>query len=244
MRLPLERLSASFEDAQRGKRSRHAPADRVAPSRTQYDYLALSSLSQDVAAVLEHLDPGTGSRKALDLGADRSPYRERLEARGYEVRTLDISPDSGADYVGTADRTGLPDASFDLVICTQVLEHVPRPVDALREVRRILGRSGKLVFSVPHVWFFHPHPSDYWRFTQEGVLELCTQGGFRPLELHSQGGTLLTVAQILNFTAYGLLGKAGAPLYATLNVLGERLDRLVPNPLFCHNFVCLAEPAS
>src|SRR5262249_49687524 len=145
----------------------------------QYDYLALRSLSSDVGDLLEELVPAVQGGMALDLGADRSPYREHLEARGYQVRTLDISDTSGADYVGTAEATGLPDADFDLVLCTQVLEHVPRPVEAVREVRRILRPNGRFLFSVPHVWFFHPHPADYWRFTQQGVLELCSQGGFR-----------------------------------------------------------------
>lgn len=242
MRLPLEGLSESFHRAQQGKRSRHDPSDRVRPSLAQYDYLALSTLSADVADLLQALGPATPGARALDLGADRSPYREQLETLGYGVETLDIGEESGADHLGTAERTGLPDSMFDLVLCTQVLEHVARPVEALREVRRILKPRGSFLFSVPHVWFFHPHPADYWRFTQQGVLELCEQGGFRPGELRGQGGTLLSLAQIVNFTAYGLLGRAGAPLFAAINFIGERLDRLVANPLFCHNFVCLARP--
>jgi len=242
VRIPLDGLVESFRRAQEGKRSRHGPGDRVRPSLAQYDYLALSSLSADVAELIDGLGPAAAGARALDLGADRSPYRERLEALGYGVETLDIGEESGADHVGTAERTGLRDASFDLVLCTQVLEHVPRPLEALREVRRILKPGGRFLFSVPHVWFFHPHPADYWRFTQQGVLELCAQGGFRAVELRGQGGTLLSVAQIVNFTAYGVLGKGGAPLFAAINLIGARLDRLVANPLFIHNFVCLAEP--
>lgn len=242
MRLPLEGLSESFHRAQRGKRSRHEPKDRVRPSLAQYDYLALSSLSADVADLLQGLGPATPGARALDLGADRSPYRELLEKLGYGVETLDMGEESGADHLGTAERTGLRDSSFDLVVCTQVLEHVARPVEALREVRRILKPEGTFLFSVPHVWFFHPHPADYWRFTQQGVLELCAQGDFRAVELRGQGGTLLSLAQIVNFTAYGLLGRAGAPLFAAINLIGERIDRIVANPLFCHNFVCLARP--
>jgi SAM-dependent methyltransferase len=243
VRLPLEGLTESFQRAQQGKRSRHEPTDRVRPSLAQYDYLALSSLSADVSDLLQGLGPASPGARALDLGADRSPYRELLETLGYAVETLDIGEESGADHIGPADRTGLPDSTFDLVLCTQVLEHVARPLDVLREVRRILTPRGMFLFSVPHVWFFHPHPADYWRFTQQGVLELCTQGGFHASELRGQGGTLLSLAQIVNFTAYGLLGRAGAPLFAAVNVIGERLDRLVANPLFCHNFVCLARPA-
>jgi SAM-dependent methyltransferase len=241
--LPINELQQSFSSAQEGRRSRHAPQDRVTPSRFQYDYLALSTLSRDVQEALEALPPPGGAPVALDLGADRSPYRACLEQRGFRVETLDISADSGADHVGTAEETGLPDAAFDLVLCTQVLEHVARPLAAVREVRRILRPEGHFVFSVPHVWFYHPHPSDFWRFTQEGVVEICRQGGFRAVALRSQGGTLLSAAQIANFIAYGVMGKAGAPLYWGINALAEALDRRISNPLFCHNFVCTAAAA-
>jgi SAM-dependent methyltransferase len=239
MRIDLERMREQFERAQRGKRSRHAVADRVAPSRWQYDYLTLSRLSRDVRALVGELPEASG-RVALDLGSDKSPYRELLTSRGYEVKTLDITRDGGADYAGTAEQTGLPDASFDLVLCTQVLEHSMDPWSAAREIRRILRPGGYAILSAPHVWFYHPHPTDHWRFTQEGMVHLCREAGLEPLVLLAQGGSILTLCQVICFLAYGMLGRAGAPLYGALNAVASIGDRLVPNQLFCHNFACLA----
>jgi len=159
------------------------------------------------------------------------------------VKTLDITRDGGADYAGTAEATGLPDGSFDLVLCTQVIEHCMNPWKAVREIHRILRPGGYLVLSAPHVWFFHPHPTDHWRFTQEGMAHLCREAGLEPVTLLAQGGSVLTLCQVLNFLAYGVLGKAGAPLYAALNVAASIGDRLAPNQLFCHNFACLARRA-
>jgi SAM-dependent methyltransferase len=243
VRIDLERMRAGFLAVQAGKESRHAVADRVEPSRWQYDYVTLSRLSADVRALLREVPTPAAGARALDLGSDKSPYRDLLTSRGFEVRTLDITLDGGADYAGTAEATGLPDASFDLVLCTQVIEHCMNPWAAVREIRRILKPGGHLVVSAPHVWFFHPHPTDHWRFTQEGMAHLCREASLEPVSLLAQGGTVLTVCQILNFVAYGVLGRAGAPLYGVLNVLGEVGDRLAPNDLFCLNFACLARRA-
>jgi SAM-dependent methyltransferase len=243
LRIDIDRVQAGFQIAQRGKKSRHSPADRTHPSLFQYDYLSLSTLSADVRALIEALPQGEG-RAALDLGADKSPYRAQLEARGYVVKTLDVTPASGADYTGTAEETGLPDASFAVVLCTQVLEHCEAPWRAIREIERVLAPEGSLIVSAPHVWFYHPHPRDHWRFTQEGLLRLCRDAGLVPRQLRAQGGSLLSAAQIVNFLSYGILGVAGAPLYALVNLLGGTADRMLPNDLFCHNFACLAQKTS
>ncbi len=229
-----------FLAAQTGKRSRHAVVDRITPSRFQYDYLSLSRLSHDVHALINEVPAPPAGARALDLGADKSPYRDALQRRGFEVCTLDITRDGGADYAGTAEATGLPDASFDLVLCTQVIEHCMNPWVAVREVHRILRPGGHLIVSAPHVWFFHPHPTDHWRFTQEGMAHLLEEARLTPVTLLAQGGSILTLCQVLNFLAYGVLGRAGAPLYALSNVAGSVADRLAPNELFCHNFACLA----
>lgn len=240
MRIDIARMRDGFLAAQAGKASRHAVGDRVRPSIWQYDYLTLSTLSRDIDTLVHEVPRAAAGARALDLGADKSPYRELLTSRGYDLSTLDITLDGGADYAGTAEATGLPDASFDLVLCTQVLEHCMNPWAAVREIHRILRPGGHLIVSAPHVWFFHPHPTDHWRFTQEGMAHLCREAGMEPVALLSQGGSVLTLCQVVNFLAYGLLGRVGAPLYAASNVAALAGDRLVPNELFCHNFACLA----
>ena len=60
------------------------------------------------------------------------------------------------------------------------------------------------------------------------------------MTLLAQGGSVLTLCQILNFLAYGILGRAGAPLYGALNVAAAVGERIARDELFCHNFACLA----
>ena len=171
---------------------------RRRPRLRDYDFLALTTLRDDVQLLLDRVQ---GPGLALDLGSGMSPYRTSVERLGFELRTLDVTPDTNPDYVGTAESTGLDDSTFDLVICTQVLEHVADPWAAALEIHRILRPGGRAILTVPHVWFFHPHPHDYWRFTQEGMVRLVEASGMQAEVLLGQGGSVLALCQIVNFLA-------------------------------------------
>jgi SAM-dependent methyltransferase len=218
---------------------------RVTPSLFQHDYLVLSYLYRDIQRCIGNIAPAVlPGAAAIDVGAGGGPYRALLTAQGYAVRTLDIERGAGIDIVGRAESTGLDDASVDLVVCTQVLEHTRAPWLAMREFARILKPGGGLLFSVPHVWFHHPHPHDYWRMTAEGVAALCEEGGFQTVDIIAQGGSAAAFIQVFNFLVYGAVGALGAPVFAITNVVGRGLDALIRDKRFALNHVCVARKPS
>jgi SAM-dependent methyltransferase len=240
-------IGAGYRELSPARHSRHAVTDRLRPSLFQYDFLVLSTLSADIRRLLGEVPPPNCAAGgiALDIGCGKSPYRAFAESRGFRLKTLDISGDSTPDFVGTVEDTGLPDEFADLVLCTQVLEHSLDPERGLRDIHRILRPGGHLIVTVPHIWFYHPHPTDNWRFTQEGLTRLALRANFEPLRLLSQGGSALSFFQISNFLLYGAIGKLGAPAYLVSNVVGRLADRVVGNNLFCLNFAMLArKPAA
>ena len=243
MEIDLSNISSSFHEAHAVRYSRHDVLDRLEPSILQYDYLSLRALATDVERLIAEVPspPTTHSAIALDIGCGKSPYRDLLESRNFLVKTMDIEDTASPDYVGRIEDTGLTDSFVDLVICTQVLEHSLDPRKGLQEICRILRPGGYLLASAPHIWFYHPHPTDNWRFTQEGLTRIVNTAGFEPTKLLSQGGSVMALFQIVNFLLFGTTGKLGTPFYVINNLIGKIADRLLPNPLFCLNFAILAK---
>jgi SAM-dependent methyltransferase len=79
-------------------------------------------------------------------------------------------------------RAEIPDASFDVVISSDVFEHIDRPWLAAQEIARILRPGGIAVTHTLFAWRNHPCPIDYWRFSAE-----CLEFLFADLECLEKG---------------------------------------------------------
>lgn len=92
-----------------------------------------------------------------------------------EIKTLDIDPTSGADFIADICVTNsgiIPSSHFDFVVCTEVLEHTRNPFGAAIEIERILKKGGKAFISTPFDFRIHGPLPDCWRFTEHGLKEL------------------------------------------------------------------------
>ncbi len=103
------------------------------------------------------LDDGAG-RRALDYGSGAGLFMEVARERGFEPYGVDLSPDAVArarrrpgcerSYVGAPeDVPEIAAGGFDLITMWSVLAHLPRPVDDLRALRRLLAPDGMLLIS-------------------------------------------------------------------------------------------------
>jgi SAM-dependent methyltransferase len=90
-----------------------------------------------------------------------------------QVKTLDFIAGPNVDYVGDIHHIPLPDNSFDCVFCTGTLEHVRDPWTAVAEIHRITKPGGLVHIDVPFMQAYHADPTDYWRFTIDGLKLLC-----------------------------------------------------------------------
>ncbi len=138
------------------------------------------------------------SARVLDVGAGEAPYRELFAEQRYSTLDRADTPHSGeVDLHGSADSIPADDGSFDAVLCTQVLEHVPQPLDALREFRRILRSGGVLIATVPFLWEEHEAPFDYYRYTRYGIEHLARGAGFSNIDVKPRTDCFTTMAQLL-----------------------------------------------
>ncbi len=103
--------------------------------------------------------------------------RAQFRARG-EYVGVDAEPGPGVDRVVdfTADfavvDAALGGRRFGSIFCLSVLEHCAQPFQLAANATRLVVPGGAVCIGAPFAWRFHSYPSDYWRFTHEGIKQL------------------------------------------------------------------------
>jgi SAM-dependent methyltransferase len=172
----------------------------------------------------------------LDLGCGNRPYADLFEGCDY-LGTDYSADDTRPDVICDATRLGLACDRFDIVFCTQVIEHVPDPRALVEETFRVLRPGGFLVLTGPFWWPLHEEPHDYHRFTRYGFSHLLAQAGYVDAEITPDGGDW---AQFFLSITLRLNGRPLAPVRLLANGLGAALDRLAPSHHYPANYTILA----
>jgi SAM-dependent methyltransferase len=139
------------------------------------DWLVMKQLREAVEHALDEAGVRQGQR-VLDLGCGDRPYEPLVSARGANYVACDLDGDVDVRIMPGA-RLPLADACADAIVSFQVLEHVWDLDWYLGECRRLLKPGGRLVLSTHGTWLYHPHPTDFRRWTRDGLLrELSSRG--------------------------------------------------------------------
>jgi SAM-dependent methyltransferase len=159
------------------------------------------------------------ARRILVVGAGRDPYKS-LFRNATRYVTVDLEPVPGTTSI-VADASGLPfpDASFDCVLSTEVLEYVPDENRFVEEMHRVLCPGGVAIVTVPFLFNFH---DDLRRFTKLGLARLFER--FPELSVSGQGNRLTTVWDLLTTSFWPL------PVFAPLRIFSN-LFTLMPSAL-------------
>lgn len=136
----------------------------------------------------------------LDAGAGTAPYRDLFAHTRYETADFERVDKSYGTSTYVCDLTSIPveDGRFDFIVFNQVLEHLPEPLKALRELARVLKDGGRIICSAPLFYEEHEHPFDFYRYTQFAYRHLFPQVGLRIDRLEWLEGYLATVAYQLD----------------------------------------------
>jgi SAM-dependent methyltransferase len=136
--------------------------------------------------------------KVLDLGAGSCPYRPYFRDCTYKTQDfIALSPEQLRDKHGygqidyVCDATAIPvdDGAFDVVLCTEVLEHVPNPAAVVAEICRVLRPGGTLLLTAPLGSGLHQTPFHFYGgYTPFWYRKVLSELGCESVEIEPNGG--------------------------------------------------------
>jgi SAM-dependent methyltransferase len=116
----------------------------------------------------------------------------------------------------------MADGSADLVLCTEVLEHVSETERAFGELTRVLKPGGRMIVTIPFAYPLHEEPHDYIRLTPAGLRELGGRFGLEVLELDRTGNEVEVIATVIDNIWAGM-DPTGRSLFWRAIGLGSRV---------------------
>lgn len=156
-------------------------------------------LRDNIERVLNSLPAGL---KALDIGCGGQPFRGLLENRGYQYVSADTQNPLGiVDYIAEVDQdlplNLLNDGPFDLILCTEVMEHVALWDKAFSNFSDLLKPEGIVLITCPHIYILHEQPYDFWRPTSHALRFYAERYGFLAMSIERLGSTWDVLGTIL-----------------------------------------------
>ena len=128
------------------------------------------------------------SAVTLDIGASGNDHQDYFPNR----TTLDIDASKNPDVIGDAHKLPFKDGTFEVVVCSEMLEHAENPQKVVSEIERVLNPGGCVVLTTRFAFPVHDAPNDYWRFTPYGLRKLFSE--FEVIEFATDGGPFHAIA--------------------------------------------------
>jgi SAM-dependent methyltransferase len=200
--------------------------------RDPHRSLASWSIRRPLAEWLRREGALAAGKRVLDVGCGVKPYYPFF-AGAAEYVGVDVKENVNADIVGTADAIPVEDGSYDVVLCTQVLEHVDDPAAVVRELSRVTAPGGRVLASTHGVMLYHPNPQDLWRWTHTGLARLFEGAdGWSSVAVEPGAGSaeclgMLSANYVHLLAKRAHLTSAAGPVISVINALAAALDARV-----------------
>lgn len=137
----------------------------------------------------------------------RGTFRPPLEAvECWHYVNTDASTEP--DYLACAEHIPIPDGSYDMVVLSEVLEHLVEPEKALAVAFRLLAPGDALVCAAPFLYPLHPDPDDYQRWLPAKYKKVLGDMGFQSITVTPMGGFFAVSYDLLHLASRARLRTA------------------------------------
>ena len=229
--------AASKYDSAEFARAQTTARTRLYPSIFAANYLVLSNRRARMQKFFERRE-SVGN--VLDVGGQYCPYYPLFRDKCVSYASMDVVDTPIVDIVCNAEEMPVEDCCYDLVLCTQVLEHCTNPQRIVDECHRVLKPGGTLIVTVPSVFPQHGYPADNWRFMPDGLRHLLR--AFSRVEVLGELDFAESLASVNCYYGHVLTGRMGwlggmiDPLWNLLTNASGRALSLVLRPFMRQSF--------
>ena len=147
---------------------------------------SIRTFVKDMSITVKH------GERILDAGGGSCPYKKFFSHASYESTDFEDIFDKSAlhkhDFLCNLEHIPKGNDTYDAILNTQVLEHVPDPLAVLKEFHRVLKPRGKLFLTAPQGWGIHGAPYHFFNFTNYGLQSLFEKAGFTVVFIRPRGG--------------------------------------------------------
>ena len=174
-----------------------------------------------------------GPYRLLDVGCGEMPYRPLFAAFTSAYVGVDPVTNPLAELQGPIEALPVEDASYEVVLCAQVLEHVDDPARGVRELHRATAPGGRVLLSTHGAMVYHPSPVDLWRWTHAGLERLFADNGeWASVRVEPASGSTACVAMLASIYLDHVFRRAhlaplSRPFVSGLNRVAATIDRRV-----------------
>jgi len=227
---------------------------RLRATRDKTELNVASRLIADLVAELYESALKVHARgRLLDMGCGKAPLFATYRPQVSDIQCIDWDNGlHGADYLDKSCdlNAAMPyaDETFDTIILSDVLEHLPEPARCWTEIGRLLAPGGKMLLNVPFYYQVHEAPFDFYRYTEFALRRFAEQTGFEICELKPIGGPIEILADLAAklCAAMRLNAVAGALQSASFRFaksgIGSRISKKMSERFPLGYFMVVAKP--
>lgn len=205
--------------------------ERLEPKLCDYSYFVTAGLRKIINRFINLAKRKKKPLHILDLGCGYKPFRTLFSKKDNYIG-VDISENSYADVIADSQNLPFKDNLFDVIICSEIIEHCSNEYKLIKEIRRVSKNQTLVYISLPFIFPLHGVPEDFNRFTKYKLKALFQKDTILLLkESNNLFVSVFIYSSIILRILFGAT-KLLYPIYVLNNLLcllAEKLSNLYRN---------------